>query len=541
MSDTKDDIFKIFEEAKSERSIRDTESQEITLHIAPQSKGFTNFAAKGDVDRTKIFDSQPERSADDLISSMAGYLASPDKKWFKLGLEGQEKPSYEAKTKLDTAGNKVRKHLAQARTNFYPTIASMAQQAVHHGQAFVYVHKMIKGRKKFVKFCTLPVQECYLQRDSYNDILYFFRYYELKKTVLLHEFDLDKSELDDHEKRKIREPGNENTPNKILHTIVDKKLAERLGVEAKKAYVSVYYHYNYKKILHVDHLDYFPIVAPYWDLLPDENYGRGPGHKALAEIRVLNQMIRDNLAAVNVMLSPPMAAMIDYLAAPERGIDLSPNALVYLTLSSASAATGLIKPEPINTVQDVPISVEMENQKRNQIRSTFLEDLLSDDKRVEMSATETQLRQMSKVLKLTRPITNLTTTGLAPLVMLTIEILDSWDIIDVDFEDEELEPVIMTALHDAINLSKVQILERVFASLTNTAAIPPQIINNFDMRELLEYFMEKYGADLDLLKSEEEAQAAQEQEERQQGIENLGSVASATKDLSTAFATAGEV
>ena len=537
---SKETIFTIFENCKNERRVFDQESEEIVRHLAPQSQGFTTYAAKGDVDRTNILDATPERAADDLISSMAGFLASPDKTWFKLGVEGEDDPAYEVKEQLGKARDKTLKHFAQARTNFYSAIGKMCEQLVHHGQSFVYCHPTIKGKKRFIRYCTFPVQECYVQRDAYDEILYFFRCYKLKKSVFLNEFNLDKSDLNPTEKKQI-ESRSENDEIEVLHAILDKDMAQRLGLKPTKEYVSVYYHHECKKILHQDNLKYFPIAAPYWNLLTNENYGRGPGHKALPEIRVLNEMIQDNLAAANVMVRPPMAAMLDYLAAPEQGVDLSPGALVYLTLSNASAATGLIKPEAINTITNLPISVEMEDRKKMQIKETFFVDLLTDDKRVEMSATETSVRQQSRVMKLTKPLTNATTHGLAPMVNFTLRVLNDWGVIDLDFDLDDLEPVFMTALFDAVNLDKIQRLERALVTSANFQNIPPSLLAQLKDRELLEYVFEKTGADLEILKSEEEAQKDKEKQQQGEQVQNLREVAGASKDLAQAFATGQEI
>lgn len=537
---SKETIFTIFENCKNERRVFDQESEEIVRHLAPQSQGFTTYSAKGDVDRTNILDATPERAADDLISSMAGFLASPDKVWFKLGVEGEDDPSFEVKQQLNTATTKILKHCAQARTNFYSAIGKMAEQLVHHGQSFVYCHPTIKGKKKFVRYCTFPIQECYTQRDAYDEILYFFRCYKLKKSVFLNEFNLDKSDLNPTEKKQIQSRS-ENDEIQILHAILDKNMAQRLGLKPTKEYVSVYYHYECKKILHQDNLKYFPIAAPYWNLLTNENYGRGPGHKALPEIRVLNEMIQDNLAAANVMVRPPMAAMLDYLAAPEQGVDLSPGALVYLTLSNASAATGLIKPEAINTITNLPISVEMEDRKKMQIKETFFVDLLTDDKRVEMSATESSMREQSRVMKLTKPLTNATTHGLAPLVNFTLRVLNDWGVVDLDFDLDDLEPVFMTALFDAVNLNKIQKLERALVTMANTQNMPPELLAMFEDRDLMEYVFEKFGVDLFLLRSKEEVQRKQQELQRTQQAQNLREVAGASKDLAQAFATGQEI
>ena len=537
---SRETLFTIFENCKNERRVFDQESEEIVRHLAPQSQGFTTFATKGDVDRTNILDATPERSADDLTSSIASFLASPDKKWFKLGVEGEDDPSFEVREQLGKATTKILKHFAQARTNFYPALAKMCEQLVHHGQSFVYCHPTVKGKKRFIRYCTFPIQECYVQRDAYDDVLYFFRCYKLKKSVFLSEFNLEKSDLTPTEKKQIGARA-ENDEIQVLHAILDKEMAGRFGIKATKEYVSVYYHYDCKKILHQDNLKHFPIAAPYWNLLTGENYGRGPGHKALPEIRVLNEMIKDNLAAANVMLAPPMAAMLDYLAAPEQGVDLSPSALVYLTLSNASSATGLIKPEPINTITNLPVSVEMEDRKRFQIKETFFVDLLTDDKRVEMSATETSMREQARVMKLTKPLTNTTSRGLAPLVKFTLPVLNEWGVIDLDFDLEDLEPVFMTALFDAVNLNKIQGLERALVTAANFQNIPPDLLTQLKDRELLEYVFEKTGADLDILKSEEEAQAAKEQAQQGQQVQNLREVAGASKDLAQAFAVGQEV
>ena len=72
----------------------------------------------------------------------------------------------------------------------------------------------------------------------------------------------------------------------------------------------------------------FPIVAPRWEVVGGDFYGRGPGWNALGESKTLQELRKDYLVAQKMTIQPPMMGPSS-LRGTHR--DLRPN-LVFFTV-----------------------------------------------------------------------------------------------------------------------------------------------------------------------------------------------------------------
>jgi|GEM_PF-4501678 len=529
-------LFKAFEDCEKDRANYDNEWRSISEYLSPESRGFNSTNTDGFIDQNKILDSTPERAAEDLSSALVSMMATQSKKWGSLAIEGlsEEEQEFELKTNLQIATDRVLEHLGRSKANFYTCFGDVTDDLILYGQGYAYMHSTIEGKAKYVRFCRLPPQDCYIKRNSYNDIFYFFRKYKLDLDVLLSEFDgLSKAECSDHDKKQIKESGQKEYT--ILHCIMKSKYAENLGcsLKTKKDYVSLYYIYDKKIKIWEDGYSIFPIVAPSWKRKAGSSYGRGPGHKALPDIKVLNNMIQSNLGAAETMITPPMAVPYDLMV--DTSVDLSPKALVYLSMQEASLTTGIIKPEPIVSVSNLPISLEMEDRRRNGIVQSFFSDLLIDFKNAEMSATETSVRENARVRKLTNYILRIEDEFLAPAFLFVFNQLQEWKDLNIP-DDFEFKVEFRSALYDAVNAQKVTLLERALISLSNTKAIDPSILGALKEEKLVKYIFDNLGADLKMIKSSEEIEQAKAQRQEAEQVMNMQGAAGAVKDLSQAMA-----
>ena len=530
-------LFKAFSDCAADRSNYDNEWRAISEHLSPESRGFNTSSSDGFVDQTKILDSTPERAAEDLSSALVSMLATESKKWGSLNIEGfSEEEDFELSKNLQIGTNLVLQHLSRSKANFYTTFGDIADDLILYGQGYGYMHSTIEGKSSYVRFCRLPPQDCYIKRNSYGDVFYFFRKYKLDLDVLLAEFDnLEKAECTDYDKKQLKESGKKNVD--ILHSIMKTEYAKALGckITTTKPYVSCYFIYDTKIKIWEDGYSQFPILAPSWKRKAGSSYGRGPGHKALPDIKVLNNMIESNLGAAEAMVTPPMAVPYDLLVDTGKALDLSPKAMTYLSMQEASLATGIIKPEPLVTVANLPVSLEMEDRRRNGIAQSFFSDLLVDFKNAEMSATETSMRENSRVRKLTNYILRIQDEFLAPAFLFVFNQLKEWKMLDFP-DDMELKVDFTSALYEASNAQSITLLERALITLANTKSIDPSVLEAIKEEKFIQYVFKKIGADLSVLKSPAELEEAKAKREESAQVANMQGAAGAAKDLSQAVA-----
>jgi hypothetical protein len=531
----------LYNELVTQRSTYDTEWQNIVDYLRPESDAFLVKANKGNVNRQRILDSTPERNTDDLANSLAAMLASSSKKWGKLTIADptidDNSPNYVLLgAYLEKASDKVLSYLAHHHSKFYPVITSVCYDLIVYGQAYVHMRTAYNEfGKKIIKFLRLPVQSCYLKRDMEGEITHLF--YKITMTLdnILEKFNnLEKSPMPEHKKRDLLNDKMNFTKEKsVTQFITSKNRAKALGLEysGKADYLSVYMLED-GTILEIEEYDYFPVVAPSWDRVSNSAYGRGPGHRALPDIETLNTMIHTNLVAAETMVTPPLIVPYDLMLNPK--IDASPRALNFMNVSEASLGTGLTRPEALTVVANLPIGLEMEDRRKQQIAACFYADLLVDFKNAEMSATESTLRENSRVRKLYNPITRLEDELLAPIFLYCYRTLKKFGYLEVDEALDRLDVYasFTSALYDANNSSKVLQLERALASIANVKSLPPEIQQEFDMRKTLIYILEKSGADLNLLASAKDVEAKQAKRDNNEALMQAQQLSQITQGFS---------
>jgi len=126
-----------------------------------------------------------------------------------------------------------------------------------------------------------------------------------------------------------------------------------------------------------------PIVAIRHTLNAGEDYGRGPGDRALPDQRNSNVMFKDMLDRAQLDLRPPMAIPHRGLMSPVRQFPGGQ------TVYQPSMFTGSVPPIfPIQPPPSTGLSLEMFNLVLNQIKQAFLWDLLQPFDERYMSATQ---------------------------------------------------------------------------------------------------------------------------------------------------------
>lgn len=521
----------IFDNVSSIRSTYDTEMNRINKFLRPSStRFFQSRNGDGNVNRNEIFDGTPERASDDLASSILNMLLSPLQDKFTLvpaNTEDRENKIF--RDQLVKAKHWICDHLSRSETCFMKAMSNVLPNIIDYGDGPFVMHRDIG--KKLVKFAAFPKQEIYFQRNLYGEVINFFREVYMTPIQLITEFgneptrDKDAQYWSDLRTRLKTSPNDEHRVINIVYERETYDVKSRDPLTMK--YGSIWIDYDKKKVLKESGFKYFPFHAPYWKLGPGEDYGRGVGHRALPDIITLNIMEKKNLAAAEVMITPPLLIPFDIM---DDDIDLSPAAQNYINLSRAMFGTQFFKPEPLNTVQNLPISIEMQDRKRNQILLAFYNDLLEDDKRVEQSATESSSRRLDKVRKFTGPFSNLETDLLQAVIKEVYKAGIEFGEIEVDASLKDgINVAFTTAMFEAQQQIRLNALRQAADILTaffaGGATVP-----GIKQDELPEYVFGAVGADSNLLESKEETR--RKAEEKQQ-IEQDNIDASSFKDVAS--------
>lgn len=140
-----------------------------------------------------------------------------------------------------------------------------------------------------------------------------------------------------------------------------------------------------------------PFVAPRWSVVDQDVYGRGPGHRALGDIKAVQLLERRKLQGVDKIIDPPMNMPEAYR---DLQVSLRPGSQVYgdgLRPNEGARPALIIDPVAIRIVDEVIA------QHLRRIAKAMKADLWMVMGQIEagkMTATESQLRRNEAMLQL---------------------------------------------------------------------------------------------------------------------------------------------
>lgn len=513
-------------------------------YFDPQSHGFfSNSNSPGISSRTKIFDSTPERAQEDLSSAMFSMMINPSRKYLNFEIIDPEADTFETIKFKQEASDYVLKVFASAESNFFDTAVDVFHSTPLYGQSYATMRKLVK--EKECKFASIPTQEGYVQRDEFKKCTAFFRKVMMTARQIRTQFskspgnELSKSDWEDYETKERMAPG---TQMQVIQLIIAEDDAVNDDYVEKKLqpYCSIWIDYTKKKVLEKRGLDYFPILAPAWKIKSGEQYGKGVGHRALADTAVLHQMVKDNLGAAQAMITPAIAAPFGLTVDDQ--IDLSPLAINWTQTNAASLAMGgMTEIKPIHVITQLPIGLDMEDRRRQGIMKAFYGDLLQEFKNAEMSATESSQNAQARIAKLTGPFMRIEYDFLAPAAMFVLKSGIEFGHLKLpdSLKKKKIRPVFTTALYDALKNQKLAQVEKALSSLGNMSGLPPAVANGLLQGELLMEIFDLAGASLKIVRDPADTEKMN-QEQRQNEAMQAQAAASAqagagVKDLSQAF------
>lgn len=545
--DTKE-LKRFFDNVKSNRSSYDKDLQEINYYLSPSSRNFTGGSKDGQVDRAPIYNNNAERDSDDLVSSLINMVVYPiEDKFYLKPTKKNQKLNKKETDYLAEAKDEIVHHLTLNKSYFLAAASNIFQNIVNYGDG-PWIAERDTG-KKIVKFASLPKQEVYVQRDIFGEAMVYFR--EVKMTALqikkefyekrvLDECEYTQQDWDKFETKIVSAPNEEWT---IVQAVYERKEFTKNGVGSEKQYASVWLDHSQGKMIRNSGFDYMPFRASAWKLLSGEDYGRGPGHRAIDDIKTLNMMERDNMAASGIMLIPPVTMPYDLM---DDEPDFSQAAINYINVSKAMFNLGITKPETMNVIQDLPMSVQMQDRKAAAISRAFYSDLLQDTKaNLEQSATEAAQNKVDRIGKMTRPLLCIRSTFLQEVLEIVYESLVAFGILKPPETLKRLDIAFTDAIYQAQMAAKIQLLERALSVGASFKSLPPELQASVEESDFLPTVFNMVGADPRFLKDTNDAQEAVDKERqiRQDNVDadSLKNAAGGINDLQKAFATSQQL
>ena len=540
---------------ESERSSFISHWRDISEHVATRRSRFTTSDTnKGDKRNQKIIDSSGVLALRTLRSGMMSGITSPARPWFKLTLMNKKKEETGAvKAWLDDVA--LRMNAIFLRSNLYNVLPILYADMGAFGTGCMY---MEKDATDVVRFFPFPIGSYCIANNDKLQVDTFHREFRMTVRQLVDKFgrDPDNYQKIDWDKfsgavKSAFENGQHEQWIDVYHVIMPNMDYQPDSLMSdKKKFVSIYYEAgtginkqtfaegDNNKVLRKMGYDYFPVLAPRWEINGQDVYGTNcPAMECLGDIKQLQLGEKRGLQAIEKMVNPPMTAPTTLRN--QKASILAGD----ITYYDVKEGQGGFKP-----VHEINFRIQELEQKQQQIRQrisrTFYEDLflmLASSDRRNITAREVEERHEEKLLALGPVLEQLNQDLLDPLIDNTFaEMLEQGLVPPApeELQGEDLKVEYVSIMAQAQKLIGIGAVERFTTYVGQVAAAYPQIVDKVNGDELVDVYSNLVSLPSGIVRSDDEVAEMRAQREqqiaKQQQTEQMAQQAAMAKDLSQA-------
>ncbi|MEE9395265.1 MAG: portal protein [Planctomycetota bacterium] len=374
------DIFAGFNTAVKERAVYEEQWRAIGDVIRPLRQGIREEKTKGEDRRRKIFDGEPERSMDRLGADLYSNLTNPASRWFRLAAPDPDLNAFRPVSEwLFNVGEIMHQSLRPAHSAFYSQMPIMWVDYPAFGTGYFWSERQ-PGTDNFIDVVD-PIGEMYLRTNALGKV--DTRYREMKMTVRQIGQKFPDAPFKPAFRKALEDPARNNDEMRVVHAVLPNEEFERgkFGLTGK-AMQSIYILKQDATELSRRGYDESPGFAPRWDLVANEKYGRGIGHKMLADALMLQAQNASLLKSGQLAAEPTLIAADQTVI--QDPVRLSPGFINYGGMNRAG------KPlvQALNLSGNTPINIELIAQTRDAVKNAAFFFLTSLSNRTGISEQE---------------------------------------------------------------------------------------------------------------------------------------------------------
>jgi hypothetical protein len=513
-------LCKRYDALKGNRGTFESHWQEIGEYIFPRRADFNVQRTEGDKRQQRIYDSTGIQALELLAAGLHGMASNPASRWFSL------KTSDENLNENDN----VREWLSNVEDRIFSKMHSPGSAITTHlhelyldyaafGTAVMFIGV---AKAEGLLFQTRFLGECVIDENAEGNVDTVIRCFKMSVRQMVQRWGSKVSE--DVRKKHADDKLDEMVD--VLHAVYPREDRDQhKETPDNMPWASIYLEKKEKHELQVGGFEEFPYAVPRWYKVAGERYGRSPAMTALPDVKMLQEMMKTTIKAAQKIVDPPLLVPDDGMVGPVRTV---PGGLNFYR--------GEREIVPLQTGGNIPLSLEMMQDLRNRIMSTFFVDQLQMTGNADMTATEVMQRTEERMRLLGPILGRMEAELLGPIISRVFGILSRNN--ELPEQPEELDGVEWRVEYvSPIALAqRGQKVERAVQMLTiagQMAAFDPNVMARFDSERFLPWIANELGVDPDLVLDDEEF--AQKQQAMQ-----MQSMAAPAQMAADAFAKAGQ-
>ena len=494
-------IVSRFEYLEGQRANWDSHYQELADYMLPRKADIVRKRARGEKRMELIFDGTALQSVDLLASSLHGMLTSGATPWFHLTLKDDELGrDEEVQAWLEDTSSRMMRAITMS--NFETEVHEMYVDLVVFGTGCMFVEM----DKKSMRFSTRHISEFYVAEDQFGIVDTVFRKYVLPARQAVQRFGIENVSTF-IQKRFEKKPDEEVT---VLHCVMPRKERDPTKQDNKNMpFASMYICMETKMVMQESGFQEFPYVVPRFLKATGEVMGRSPAMVALPDVKMLNLMSKTIIQAAQKLIDPPLLVPDDGFLLPVR---TQPGGLNFFRSGTRDTIT------PLNTGANIPIGLNMEEQRRSAIRSAFYVDQLLTGGSPNMTATEVVQRQEERMRVIGPVLGRLMNEMLRPMIDRVFALMLRADMLapppeilqGLDVDVEYVSPLARAQKSSSLN-STMKALEIL---LPLAQALP--VADHINADGLVNHIMDSLGVPKKVVKPQSEVDASREEQAAQQ-------------------------
>lgn len=527
------EVMDVWQHLKGQRTQHEADWRDIDRLISFTSAGsYSAPDVKRDRTEAKPLSSSPVIALQNFASGLFGTMINPGNRWMGIVAEDPELRAWAPMMEwqeLVTA--RVLASFRPSVSNFYSAAIPLFSDLAGKGNAVQYDEE-VPGEGRIIDM-TFPLAECVVEIDHHGRVSGNTRKFSQTAKQAATMFGIDNLPEKIANAAKAGKFGDYVFYHRVVrNTEFDQK---RLGLPSKK-WLSTYV--AEEGCMVVRQRGYFemPFYAPRWNPLMGQTYGLGQGHHALPASRVLNLMNDANLRAGQKAADPTL------LAASREDLELDGQIRPGEVLYGGRSLGGTDRFSVLNNFGGTGLSLEMAEQRVQEIKDVFLYSLMQLSQRTGVTATEI-LEIKAERLRLMAPyLGNVQHEYLAPKIERRFKMLSRAGQLPPPPEGApagaELGVEYLSASAMAQKSADGAAAERYVSRMSALAQIDPRAADRIDVDGYAETIAAADGVPSAVLRSREDAdqmqQARQQAQQAQQAMEAAQAGAGVMKDVAAA-------
>jgi hypothetical protein len=537
-----------------------THYQDLADFILPRRAQFTlTDTNRGDRRNLKIIDSTGSSAAGTLRAGLMANVTSPARPWFKLTSPNpvlQENDS--VKQWLDDTTRELNRIFL--KSNIYNVLPIVYGDLGVFQTGCMFIDE---DAEECLRCYAFPIGSYRIANDEKGRVRVFMRDFRMTVRQLIAKFGYDSGEEKTKENihwerfstmvKSAHDQGSMETWVDVRHFVTPNDEHDPRKLESKyKAFYSCYYERgcgnltataytddNAEKFLEEKGYDYFPVLAPRWEVTGADSYGTdGPGMRALGDIKSLQLMHKRMSQGVEKQINPPMVASN---AMKNQRSSIVAGDITYVPDLGASGNG--FRPA-IEVKPDLAGMSVVIQDTRAQIKKAFYEDLflmLSNLTRREMTATEVDVRQEEKLLALGPVLEQLNQDLLDPTIDIGFFLALKQGRLPEpppELAGADLKVEYISVMAQAQKLVALNAVERFFGGAERIVAANPESKDKLDYDQMIDEYADILSVRSRIVRSDADVEKIRKQRakrmQEQAQMENVERMSVAAKNLAAA-------